>query len=119
MKKQLISCITLVLLSSCAAKELNPAANKVHVSHSKPSGHCEYLGNVTGDQGNFLTGGYTSNRNLELGAINDLKNQAYAMGATHVELLTNRAGQSGSSHNGNGSFSQTTAVLVGNAYRCK
>lgn len=119
MIKRLLCLTTALLLASCAAKELNPAANKVHVSHSKPSGSCEYLGNVSGDQGNFLTGEYTSNRNLEVGAMNDLKNQAYAMGATHVELITNRAGQSGGSNNGHGFFSQTTTVLLGNAYRCR
>ncbi len=71
-----------------------------------------------GQPGNFFTGGWTSNSNLETGARNDLKNKAYKMGDNTVVLLTQRAGQTGSSWHGSGSSKQTNVTLSGNVYRC-
>ncbi|WP_131701662.1 DUF4156 domain-containing protein, partial [Enterobacter hormaechei] len=77
-----------------------------------------FLGEVTGSQGNFFTGGWTSNSNLETGARNDLKNQAYSMGGNVVVILTQRAGQTGSAYFGSGSSQQTNVTLSGTVYRC-
>lgn len=54
----------------------------------------------------------------ETGARNDLKNKAYKMGGNTVVLLTQRAGQTGSSWHGSGSSKQTNVTLSGNVYRC-
>ena len=51
------------------------------VTHMPPADGCQYLGSVIGEQGGALSGKYTSNRNLAQGALNDMKNKAYAMGA--------------------------------------
>lgn len=113
--------VTLVL-SGCAATPLNPNAQKVRIVTTEPA-HCEYLGEVTGNQGDFFTGGWTSNANLETGARNDLKNQAAQMGGNTILLLTTRAGQTGSLGMGNGSgggsSSQTNVTYVGTVYRCQ
>lgn len=66
--------ICLGFIAGCAAVELESGAQQVRIITTEPQG-CEYLGEVTGSQGNFFTGGYTSNANLETGARNDMKNQ--------------------------------------------
>ena len=86
--------------------------------NTEPTGNCTFLGEVTGSQGNFFTGGWTSNSNLETGARNDLKNQAYSMGGNVVVILTQRAGQTGSAYFGSGSSQQTNVTLSGTVYRC-
>ena len=106
----------------CSANPLNPAAQKVRIVTTEPTG-CEYLGEVTGNQGNFFTGGWTSNADLETGARNDLKNQAAQLGGNTILLLTTRAGQTGSfgvnNGSGGGSSAQTNVTYVGTVYRCK
>ncbi len=105
------------ILASCAAIELQPGAQQIRVVTNEPQG-CKYLGEVTGNQGNFFTGAFTSNANLETGARNDMKNQAQKMGANTVQLATNRSGQSGSFGQGSGSMQQTNVTYTGIAYKC-
>ena len=118
----LVQALLLLAIAGCAAKPLNPQAQKVHLVTSEPK-DCEYLGEVTGNQGDFFTGGWTSNANLETGARNDLKNQAAQMGGNTVQLLTTRAGQTGSfgvgNGSGGGSSEQTNVTYVGTVYRCR
>jgi hypothetical protein len=111
-------------LISCSATQLQPGAQKVLVSPNKPAKSCKYLGAITGNQGGFFTGAYTSNRNLETGAFNDMRNQAHNMGANYVQIVTDRAASTGSvSSYGGGSFGgssgQTSVTSMGNAYYCK
>jgi hypothetical protein len=96
-----------------------PQAASIMVSPnpSVPQG-CKYLGQVIGNQGNFFTGSYTSNKNLEQGAINDLKNQASQLGANYVQLITDRAGNTGGMNAGTGGLSETNVTYTGNAYKC-
>jgi len=104
-----------IYLIGCAAIQLKPGADRVIVSRNNPPKGCKFITSVTGSQGNFFTGGYTSNRNLAQGAMNDLKNQAIGMGANYVQLETNQAGVTGS---GGGGRAQTDVTNTGNAYRC-
>lgn len=90
-------------IAACSAVNLESGAQSVRVVTNEPQG-CEYLGEVTGSQGDFFTGAFTSNANLETGARNDMKNQAMKLGANTVQLLTNRAGQTGSMGQGSGSM---------------
>jgi hypothetical protein len=110
-----------VWLGGCAATPLNPEAQMVRVVTNEPAG-CKYLGEVTGNQGDFFTGGFTSNANLETGARNSMKNEAAKLGANTVQLISNRAGQTGSfslsSGTGGGSSEQTNVTYVGVAYKC-
>lgn len=61
-----------IALTACSANSLNTGAENVRITNTEPSEDCTYLGEVTGSQGNFLTGGWTSNASLETGARNDL-----------------------------------------------
>lgn len=117
--------ITLATISlfGCAADPLSPQANRVIVSPNPTPKGCHYVGQVVGNQGNFFTGTWTSNRNLEEGAMNDIKNQAANLGANYVQLINSRAGNTGnmSTYNGDisGSMHQTNITNIGNAYVCK
>ena len=112
--KLISSLLPTILLAACAAIPLDPGAEKVRLTHQEPSG-CKYLGDVTGSQGNELTGELTSNSTMETGARNDIKNKARAMGGNVVYLLTQRAGHSGSY---GGSSYQSNVTLTGNVYSC-
>ena len=105
------------VIAACSAVNLESGAQPVRVVTNEPQG-CEYLGEVTGSQGDFFTGAFTSNANLETGARNDMKNQASKLGANTVQLLTNRAGQTGSMGQGSGSMEQTNVTYTGAAYKC-
>lgn len=109
------------LIASCAANPLIPTARTVRIVTTEPTG-CDYLGEVTGNQGDFFTGRFTSNADLETGARNDLKNQAARLGGNTVHLLTTRAADTGSfgvgRGSGGGSSAQTNVVYVGTVYRC-
>lgn len=123
MKKVCFTMMTVVvIISSCSSIPLAPQAKRVIVSPNKPSKKCKYLSQVVGNQGNFFTGAWTPNKNLEEGAMNDLKNQASKKGANYVQLVTNRAGTTGSFNslldNYNGSIQQTNVTNLGNAYTC-
>ena len=111
MKKLLIPSILGLLLIGCAATELKPDAQRVRLLTSPPSSECKHLGDVTGGQGNFFTGYYTSNANLQAGAINDLKNQAAAMGGNALYILSNSTGLN--------SGTQVSVTATGNVFACK
>ena len=104
-------------LMSCSAMKLESGAQQVKIVTNEPHG-CEYLGEITGSQGDFFTGAFTSNADLETGARNDMKNRAYKLGANTVQMLTNRAGQTGSMGQGSGSMEQTNVTYTGVAYKC-
>jgi hypothetical protein len=107
----------LLLFAGCAAETLKPGAENVRFFQSEPKG-CKYVGETTGNQGNFFTGGWTSNANLETGARNTLKNNAYEMGGNAIVVLTNRAGQTGSYGEYGGSSQQTNVTLSATVYKC-
>ncbi|WP_080963095.1 DUF4156 domain-containing protein [Pseudomonas fluorescens] len=108
-------CAVLSVLAGCAPTSIaGPGANKVRITHNEPGRECQFLGDVTGSQGDFLLGSITGNANLETGARNDLKNKAAALGGNRVYLLTQRAGQTGSDNR----LEQTNVTLSGNVYRC-
>ncbi len=107
-----------LLLTACSSIEVTPEGSKVMVSPNPAPTGCKYLGQITGNQGNFFTGDWTSNKNLAEGAMNDLKNQAGKIGANYVQLISNQAGNTGSWSNGSGGMSQTNVTNLGNAYQC-
>jgi hypothetical protein len=113
--KIVVLVFALVSILGCAAIAIKPGAEKVRVTKTEPGKECTFLGEATGSQGNFLTGDFTSNSNLETGARNDLKNKAAAMGGNVVFILTDRAGQTGGYQSGG---SQTNVVITGNVYSC-
>ena len=109
--------VFLINLVGCAANSINGEAQNLRILQTEPKG-CRYLGEVTGNQGNFFTGFYTSNENLETGSRNDLKNKAQQLGGNAIVMLTNRAGNSG----GGGSYwsagRQTNVTLSATVFNC-
>ncbi len=130
MKRFITSLIALALtMSGCAAiQPVSPEVNsRVIASTNPPPKECKFVSQVLGSQGNFFTGGWTSNANLEQGSMNDLKNKAYLAHGNYVQLVTNRAGATGGGsiysdgHGGlfgSSSSSQTNVTSTGNVYRC-
>jgi hypothetical protein len=111
-----------ILATACSSIPLEPQAGRVIASPNPAPQSCKYRGQVVGNQGNFFTGAWTSNRNLEEGAMNNLRNQAGKLGANYVQIVTMRAGITGTINgsNGNlgGSSEQTNVTNLGNAYFC-
>jgi opacity protein-like surface antigen len=107
----------------CASETLQPQAAHVIVSPNAAPKGCKYAGQVVGNQGNAFTGAWTSNRNLEEGSMNNMKNQAANLGANYVQLVNSRAGSTGSMSSYGGDFSgsmqETNVTNLGNAYVCK
>ncbi len=101
-------------LSACAAKQTIPGAERVELVNDLPDWEkCEFVGEVVGSQGNWFTGDVTSNKNLVIGARNELRNEAYKLGANvvYVQDLKNT--------NAYGSMGTTNTTGVGKAYKCK
>lgn len=101
------------LLSACSAIQTTPAGALVELVNDKPQGDCRALGETVGSQGNFFTGNYTSNKNLMIGARNDLRNQAANMGGNlvHVQNVSNA-----SAH---GAWGTSNTTVVGTVYNCQ
>ena len=117
--KYIFAIMIIVGLSACSSIPLKPEAKFVRLTKNEPDRTCQFLGDITGNQGDFFTGEFTSNEDLESGARNDLKNQAYDIGGNVIYLLTERAGQTGSFHHEyGGGTSQTNVTLSGNVYYC-
>jgi len=117
-----LSILASVGLMGCSAIQLNPNAHRVIASRNAAPKGCKYLGSVVGSQGNFFTGGWTSNKNLAEGSMNDMKNKAANMGGNYIQIEADRAGMTGSSssnmYGSSGSLAQTDVTWNGNAYYC-
>jgi len=118
-----------LVLTGCAATEaVSPEVNSKVIASTNPAPkECKFITQVLGSQGNFFTGAWTSNANLEQGSMTDLKNKAYLAHGNYVQLVTNRAGVTGSSSFssdgqggffGGGSSQQTNVTSTGNVYHC-
>lgn len=117
--KIFLATAAVITLSACSAVPIQEAANKVRLTHNEPSKECTFLGDITGSQGDFFSGAFTSNENLETGARHDLKNKALQLGGDTIYLLTQRSGQTGHYDSDlGGSNQQTNVTLSGNVYRC-
>ncbi len=117
--KNTLAISILSLLTACSAIPVDQTAQTVRLTHNEPGKECQFLGDVTGNQGDFFTGGFTSNAALETGARNDIKNKAALLGGDTIYILTQRSGQTGS-YNGEygGRTQQTNVTLSGNVYNC-
>ena len=117
--KKLFPILAVLSLGACSALPLQQNASLIRLTHQEPSTeNCKFLGDITGSQGDFFRGGFTSNADLETGARHDLKNKASMMGGNVVYLLTQRAGQTGNYNQEFGGTQQTNVTLSGNVYYC-
>jgi hypothetical protein len=113
MKALIIPALTLLLLTGCSALPLRPEANSVMIVTDKPdAATCKYLGETIGSEGNWVSGDYTSNKEMMIGARNDLRNQAYAMGGNIVHLQQVNSSQAW------GALGTTNISIAGIVYRC-
>jgi hypothetical protein len=97
--------------SGCGTyRALTPEAQSVVATTIKPTGSCKSLGALTG-KGGGASGSYVSNESLIEFAVNDLRNQAATIGATHVVYSPPTLG-------GNGGTT-TSAMVTGEALRCE
>lgn len=101
------------LLSGCMANSITQQGQQVVIVQSLPSQYqCTYKGEIVGSQGNWLTGSWTSNRNLALGARNDLRNEAAKLGA-NVVIITETINSTDDEN------SLENITHVGRAYLCR
>jgi len=115
MYKLIIFGSIIVLLAACAAKPVNPGAERIFVSHEEPPPDCVFVGEVQGSQGNFWTAEFTRDRNILTGARNELRNQAHSLGANYVMVETESHSHNTAGYSLGGTFA---SVVIGNAYRC-
>ena len=98
-----------VLLAACSAPQLTPMGRGVVAMGAPPMGRCQPLGPVTGES----RGAYSAGSLIEY-ATNDVRNQAAAVGATHIHTaqpsLVYSANQQSAGVSG--------ATVSGTAYRC-
>lgn len=75
-----------LVLSACMAKSLSPDGGRVTVVAEAPA-DCARLGELVGLSHGGMRGDMSSVHDLEVGARNDLRNQAARIGADTVQLL--------------------------------
>ena len=105
--------VSAFLVSGCSAIPMTPEGRSVELVTEKPAGNCKPLGDAVGSQGNWLTGDYTSNKNLLIGARNNLRNKAAKMGGNYVWV------QNSSNTNAWESRGTTNTTVLGVVYRCE
>jgi hypothetical protein len=113
MVAKMTAAMAVLFLVSCSAISTTQKGESVELVTVKPPGNCKPLGDVVGSQGNWITGDYTSNKNLLIGARNDLRNQAAEMGGNFVWV------QDSSNTNAWGSTGTTNTTVLGVVYRCE
>ncbi len=114
LNKLLFFSVTAIFLYGCAAIKALPEARHIELVNEAPDANrCEYLGEVSGSQGNWLTGDLTPNENLVVGARNDLRNKAYKMGGNLVYI------QDMKNTNAYESLGTTNTKAIGKVYRCQ
>ena len=110
---KLILTTFIMLLSGCSAIPVATEAQSVEVVNESPDKtKCKFLGEVVGSQGNWFTGDYTSNKNLVIGARNELRNEAHKLGGNVVYI------QDMKNTNAYGSLGTTNTTAIGKAYNC-
>ena len=109
--KIVVPSFTIFFLFGCAANKLNDNAANLINSEQKIPESCVLVGQVSGSQGNLITQSYTSGENFEIGATNEMRNNAAALGANYVQVV--------SVHADNNMFGgKMNTTNIGNAYKC-
>lgn len=106
-----IAAVAVLALAACSAVPVSQGGAAVELVSTRPSG-CKALGEVVGRQGNVFSGDFTSNEDLMVGARNDLRNKAAAMGG-NVVAMQNTVNATHPYSTGN-----VSTTIVGNVYAC-
>lgn len=104
-----------LLLAGCMAKSLSTEGGRVTVVDAAPEG-CTRIGDLVGLSHGGMRGDMSSPHDLELGARNDLRNQAARMGADTIQT-TGSEGIVTHSFAGHARASQVRHTGV--AWRCR
>jgi nitrous oxide reductase accessory protein NosL len=113
MKKILLTITILIFVHGCSPIEVKPEAKSIELVNTSPDKNkCKFLGEIVGSQGNWLTGDLTSNKNLVIGARNELRNEASKLGANIVYV------QDMKNTNAWRSMGTTNTTAIGKAYKC-
>ena len=109
MPKLLLS-MSIILISGCSvmtANQVRPEAESIRIyGDFEMLKECRYITEVIGTQGQWYDFLFISNKNLVLGAINDMKNQARDVGANVINVELDM-------------LFQSSVTLFGQAYECK
>ena len=100
-------------VSRLCSNGIKRTSTRVVILQNLPTQYqCTYKGEIAGAQGNWLTGYWTSNKNLALGARNDLRNEAAKLGANVVVISETLSGTDESNELKN-------VTHIGRAYVCR
>lgn len=102
--------VVCVHVAGCATSELTPAGSRVAVVRESVPSNCKTLKYLIGKGGGSFGGSYISNEGLIEYAMNDLRNQAAEIGATHVHADPPQLGAA--------SGTTTSVTITGTAYQC-
>ncbi|MGY0614036.1 DUF4156 domain-containing protein [Vibrio sp. FJH11] len=107
--RHMIVVSTMVALFGCSTTPIDPHTKSQQVelridSQFDPA-QCQYLGDVTGSEGHWYSYLFYSNDDMIEGAINDLKNNAMAINADTVFMISPQ-------------YFVTSFTVLGTAYRC-
>ncbi len=102
--------MVLGIVSGCKTASLTEQGARVAPTRDALPPECKTLGLVTATGGGTFGGGMVSNEKLIEYAMNDLRNKAAKLGATHVRHDEPQLGQ--------GDGTTTTVTLTGTAYNC-
>jgi hypothetical protein len=98
-----------LIFGGCGTAKLSNRGRRVEMLFDTTPEQCRAIGTVVGSSGGAY-GGYVANSDLVEYAMNDLRNKAAELGATHVRASPPQFGAQGGTTTG--------ATVVGNAYQC-
>jgi hypothetical protein len=107
MKKPFFLCFIPLLSLACCTIPLKKEAESTRIFFrlDEVKG-CEYLGEIVGSEGHWHSSWLISNRNLAMGALNDLRNNAQRKGADTIFIPPNLL------------LFRTSVTFIGQAYKC-
>ena len=98
-----------ILACSCSSIPILPGAERIEIVNELPNkSQYIFLGEVVGSQGTWITGDWTSNENLIIGARNELRNKALALGGDIVHVQSSES---------TGGLQVTNTTVVGKVYK--
>lgn len=110
-KSMLVLCLALgCLLSACQTASLSNGGAAVAPTRDPLPPQCKTLGLLVGKGGGAFGGAYISNEDLIDYAMNDLRNKAANLGATHIRHDPPQLGE--------GDGTTTSVTITGTAYAC-
>jgi hypothetical protein len=112
MKKTLFALFLVLgcVLPSCKTAALSQSGASVAPTRDPLPPECETLGLITGKGGGTFGGAYLSNEALIDYAMNDIRNKAADLGATHIRHDPPQLGM--------GEGTTTSVTITGTAYAC-